>query len=318
MALETTTTSVNDLTNASLTTPFVIKVLSEKGGLWRFAREWNLTANWASPVLSIPVENSYWGSANDDGAGVDNEFNGTEGTDLGNTQITTGAVTCTPGEYGVAHEITMNVTEDSVDAVGFYRSVEENMLLAINLAMTDDFCGLFAGLSNSSGSSGVNLSAANMLAAFQQIRTRATDADALVGILDQQQCNDLEDNLTSASTSMAVFAMAADRIIGAMPSADAGIGPTREVMKFRNTPIIGTGLTDTANTAADVVGAIFVPSTPNNDANGSTTFGMAWKRLPFIDTDKLVYGRSIAIVMTARAGFCEQQNDSGQALITDA
>lgn len=318
MALETTTTSVNDLTNASLTTPFVIKVLSEKGSLWRYCKEFDLTKGWASPVLSIPTENSYWGSANDDGAGVDTEFNGTEGTDLGNTQITTGAVTCTPGEYGVAHEITMNVSEDSVDSVSFYRSVEENMLLAINLAMTDDFLALFAGLSNSSGASGVNLSTANMIAAFQAVRRRCADTDAVIGILDGQQGDDLENDLVSVNAAAAVFALSADRLINAQPTADAGMGASRQIMSFRNAPIFVTGLTDTANAAADVVGAIFCPSTGYNDSTGATTFGMAWKRLPFIDTDKLIYGRSLAIVMTTRAGFCEMQNDSGQALITDA
>ncbi len=296
----------------------MIKVLSEKGGYWKYAREWNLTSGFAAPTLSIPKEESYWGSANDDGAGVDTEFNATEGSDLGNTQITTGAVTCTPGEFGVAHEITMNVTEDSVDAAGFYRSVEENMLLAINLALTDDFLALFASLSNSSGQSGVDLSVANMLAAFQQVRSRATEADAVIGILDTQQGNDLENNLVTTNAAAAVFAMAADRLIGAQPAADAGLGTSRQIMTFRGAPIFQTGLTDTANGGEDVVGAIFCPSTPFNDASGATTFGMAWKRLPFIDTDKLIYGRSIAIVMTCRAGFVEQQNDSGQALITDA
>lgn len=318
MANEITTVSHNDITNASLTAPFIIRALSEKPGLWRFCREWNLTSNWASPVLSIPVENAYWGSAADDGAGVDTEFDLTQGTDIANTAATTGAVTCTPGEYGVAHEVTDNVREDSLSAIDLFGLLEERMLHVISLAMTDDFLALLASLSNSVGSSGVDLTIAQAVAAQQGIRTRGAEADALVYILDNQQALDIETALIATSTSMAVFEAAADRLINYAPAGDNGMGPGRQIMSFRGYPVFATGLTDTANAGADVVGACFCPSTSYNDATGATTFGMAWKRLPSLEMDRIVIGRSTQLVMTARAGFVEQQDGSGTAIITDA
>lgn len=318
MANEITTVSHNDITNASLTAPFIIRALSEKPGFWRFAKEWDLTSGWASPVLSIPVENSFWGTPNDDGAGVDAEFDGTQGTDLGNTAATTGAVTCTPGEYGVALEVTDNVREDSVSAIDLFGMLEERMLHVISLAMTDDFLALPVSLSNSVGTSGVDLTVAQLIAAQQGLRTRGADADAIVYILDNQQVLDIETALSAGNAAAAVFALSADRLINYAPTGDNGMGASRQVMTFRGAPVFSTGLTDTANAAADVVGACFCPSTGYNDSTGSTTFGMAWKRMPSLETDRIVLGRSTQLVMTARAGFVEQQNDSGTAIITDA
>lgn len=319
MANEITTTSHNDITNASLTLPFIIRALTESPDIWFWAKQFDLTAGHASPVLSLPVENSFWGSAADDGAGVDTELDATQGTDLSNTAATTGAVTCTPGEYGVAMEITDNVQEDSVAAIDVFGWIQSRLVFAIQLAMADDFAALFASLSTSVGSSGVNLSIANMVAAFQGIRTSGANADAMVGILDNVQANDLEDALVSTNAAAAVFALSADRLIGYMPGTGPGsVNPGRQVMTFRGAPIFNTGLTDTANAAADVVGAVFCPSTAWNDNSGATTFGMAWKRLPRIETDRIVLGRSTQLVATARAGFCEMQDLSGRAVITDA
>lgn len=317
MANEITTTSHNDITNPSLAIPFVIKALSEKPGLWRFAKEWNLTTAFASPVLSIPVEVSWWGSANDDGASVDTEFDATQASDLSNTAVTTSAVTCTPGEYGVAIEVTYNVGEDSMSAIDLYGMLEERMLHVISLAMTDDFLALFASLSNSVGSSGADWTFAQALAAQQGIRTRGADCDALVYVVDNQQSNDGESFL-SAGGSPANFALAADRLINYAPTSDNGMGPSRHVFSLRGAPVYATGLTDTANSGADVVGACFAPSTSYNDTSGATTFGMAWKRLPLFETDKIILGRSNQLVMSARAGFLEQQDGSGAAIITDA
>lgn len=319
MANEITTTAYNDITNASLTLPFIIRALSESPDIWFHAKQFDLTGDFASPVLSLPVENAFWGTANDDGAGVDTEFDGAQGTDLSNTAATTGAVTCTPGEYGVAMEVTDNVSEDSVSAIDVFGWIQSRLVFAIQLAMADDFAALFASLSQSVGSSGVNISVANMIAAFQGIRTSGANADAMVAILDNQQANDLEDALIATNAAAAVFALSADRLIGYLPGPGAGsVNAARQVMTFRGAPVFNTGLTDTANGGADVVGAVFCPSTAWNDNSGATTFGMAWKRLPRIESDRIILGRSTQLVATARAGFCEMQDLSGRAVITDA
>ena len=318
MADEITTTSHNDMTQATMVAPFIRRALSERGGLWRYCREFNLTINWPAAGISIPTENSFWGSTNDDGAGVDLEFDATQATDLANTAVTTGAVTCTPGEFGVALEVTKNVEEDSVGAIDLYGLLEERMLHAIDLAMVDDLCALFPSVSGSVGTSGLGLSTANLISAFQGLRTSAVDCDAIIGILDGVQATDVENDLVSANAAAAVFALSADRLVGYTPSALAGATASRQFMTFRGAPMISTGLTDTANAGADVVGCVFCPSTAYNDMTGATTFGMAWKRLPTLDTDKIVLGRSVQLVMTARAGFTELQDGSGRNVTTDA
>jgi hypothetical protein len=77
-------------------------------------------------------------------------------------------------------------------------------------------------------------------------------------------------------------------------------------------------MTDLANASADVAGAFFCATSAQNDANGATTFGHVWKRLPRLETDRIVIGRSSLLVTTARWGVAEIQDGSGSAIITDA
>ncbi len=318
MADEITTTSHNDITNPTLAVPYIVRALSEKPGLWRLCKEWNLTGDFAAPAVVIPKEVSFWGSPDDNGTGTDTEFDATQATDLANTAVTTSGVTLTPGEYGVALEVAKNVEEDSLSAIDLYGLLEERMLHVISLAMTFDFLALFPSLSNSVGVSGTDFTVAQGIAAQRNLRTRGADADAVVYVGENQQANDIEDALVTQNAAVAVFAMAADRLIGYQPTADHGMGASRQVMTFRNAPFFTSGLCSTANSAADVVGACFCPSTAYNDASGATTFGMAWKRLPMLETDKIVLGRSTQLVMSARAGFAELQDGSGSGITTDA
>ncbi len=317
MANEITTTTFDDLTHSSLVQPVIIRALTEKPGLWRFCREFNIVDQ-STNAAKLPTETSYWGSANDDGASVDTEFNATEATSLGNTAFSTGAVTCTAAEYGVAHALTDNVAEDSVRGIDIMDLIKGRMLFVHMLAWEDDYLAMFASLSNSVGSSGVDLTVAQMIAAQQGLRTRGVEADALAYVLDNQQASDLEAALSAGSTSAAIFALSADRLIGYAPSADNGMGASRNVMSFRGLPVFTTGLTDTANAAADVVGACIAPSTAFNDGSGATTHCMAWKRLPYFETQRQAKLRATDLVMTARLGFAELQDGAGTAIITDA
>lgn len=318
MANEITTTSHNDITNPTLAVPYIVRCLSEKPGLWRFCKEWNLTGDFAAPAMVVPKEVSFWGSPDDNGTGTDTEFDATEATDLSNTAVTTSGVTCTPGEYGVALEVTKNVEEDSMTALDLYGLLEERMLHVISLAMTFDFLALFASISNTVGVSGADFTLAQAIAAQRNIRTRGADADAVVYIGETQQSNDIEDQLIATDAAAAVFALSADRLINYAPTADNGLGASRQVMTLRGAPFFVSGLCSTADSGANVVGACLCPSTSYNDASGATSFGMAWKRLPLLETDKIVLGRSTQLVMSARAGFVELQDGSATGIVTDA
>jgi len=316
MANEITTTTLDDLTNATLVEATIIYALSEQPGLYKMCREFNLIGK---PTLAakIPTETSWWGSANDDGVGVDTEFDATQATALSNTAVSTGSVTCTPTEYGVAHAITDNVAEDSVP-IDFVTGQAMRMLHVLSLAMEDDFLALLVSLSNSVGTSGVDLTIAQAISAQQGLRVRGVVADALAYIMDNQQVSDLEAALMATNAAAAIFALSADRLINYAPTADNGMGSTRQVGQLRGVPVFATGLTDTANAGADVVGACLCPSTAANDAIGSTTFGQAWKRLPRFETQRQAKLRANDLVMTARTGFVELQDGSGTSIVTDA
>lgn len=317
MANEITTSTFDDLTHASLVQPVIIRALTEKPGLFRFCREFNIVDQ-STNAAKLPTETSYWGSANDDGAGVDTEFDATQASSLSNTAFSTGSVTCTAAEYGVAHALTDNVAEDSVRGIDVMDIIKGRMLFVHMLAWEDDYLAQYANLSNSVGSTGVDLSIANMVAAQQGLRTRGVEADALAYVLDNQQVTDIETGLSAANAAAAIFALSADRLIGYAPAADHGMGASRQVMTFRGIPVFSTGLTDTANAAADVVGACIAPSTAFNDGTGATTHCVAWKRLPYFETQRQAKLRATDLVMTARLGFAELQDGAGTAIITDA
>lgn len=318
MANEISTSTYDDLTYTAAIAPIVIAALSEKAGLWRTSREFNLI-DAPSAAQKIPTETPWWGTANDDGAGVDTEFDGSQLVDVSNTSASTGSVTISAGEYVVGQEITDYVLEDSIRGIDLFMLLRDKHIFAIDLAMTDDFCALFAGLSNSVGSSGSNLTVAQAISAQQGLRIRGAESDTTMYVLDNQQSLDIETDLMSTNAAAAVLALSADRLIGYAPTPDHGMGASRVIMRLRgNLPVVATGLTDTANAGADVVGACYCASSATNDAGGATTFGHVWKRLPRLETDRIVAGRSTLMVTSARWGCGELQDGSGGAIITDA
>lgn len=231
--------------------------------------------------------------------------------------MSSGNVTLTCAEYGVALQVTDNVGEDSADGLDLMMRFEQRMLHVLSLALEDDFLALFASLSNTVGTTTVDPTVAQILASLQGLRTRGVIADSSVMVLDNVQAVDVEGLFVAGSTSAAVFALAADRILNWQPTADNGL-INRQMSTFRGTPVFTSGLTDTANAGADVVGASFTPSTAYNDASGHTTFGMGWKRMPTFETQRQAKSRATDLVMTLRAGFVELLDGSGTAIITDA
>lgn len=306
---------MNDVVHSSLIEPYMIAALSEVPGQYLHAKEFDLR-NKSSNAITLPTETSWWGSPNDDGTGVDTEFGATEGTDLSNTQVSTGVVTLTCAEYGVALEVTDTLQEDAVEGIDLLNMLDSRMAHVLSLALEKDFLDLFLSLSNTVGSTGVDLTLANMLAAQVGIRVRGANADALVYTLDNDAAGHVESAFTATSTSAASYAQAADRILSYQPAGGHGL-TNRMIAGFRGFPVFTTGLSSTLNTAADVISACYVPSSAYNDAVGHVTFGMGWKRLPRFEADRTAIGRANILVMTCRAGFVEMQDGSGTGIVAD-
>lgn len=317
MALEITTTSLADLTHGYLIQPTIILALSENPGFIRFCREFNIIEQ-KTNTAQIPSENAYWGTPNDRGAGVATAFNATQATALANTPYTSSHVTCTAVEYGVAHSLVDNVTEDSVDGIDLMNLFTGRMLHVLQLAMDDDYIALWASASNFVGTSGQPPTIAQMLSAQQGLRTRGVVADAMAYVLDNITSNYLESVLVGTSTNIASYAMAADRLINYAPTPDNGMNATRHVMNFRGIPTYTSGLTDTANAGVDAVSACLCPSTAANDASGASSHAMVWKRMPRFETQRQAKLRATDLVMTARAGFSKLQDGATTAIITKA
>ena len=315
MANETTTTTANDITYSAVIEPVLMAVAADVAEFMPMAREFNII-NRPSNAVDVPRPQTNWGTPPDDGAGVDTEYDATQATSLSNTSWGTDKVTGTATEYGALFEITDNVIEDSVDGIDVLNAVESHMMTALVMAINDDFCALFAGLANSVGTSGVDATVANFLAAQVGIRTRGWKApDGVVYVIDNQQADDIEAQLISTNAAQAVFASAADRLLGYAPAANQGL-TNGMIMSFRNYPVWATGLTDTANAGADVVGACFTPAGPGN--NPSATFGLVWKRLFRLEFDRDIAKRTTKAVLTARCAPFELTDPSGTKIVTDA
>ena len=67
MSNESTTTSLAALTHPSLVQPVLIKALSEKSGLYRYARQFDLRMQ-ATAAAKIPIQTAWWGTPADHGA----------------------------------------------------------------------------------------------------------------------------------------------------------------------------------------------------------------------------------------------------------
>lgn len=318
MANETTTTTLATLTNATLVEPVIILALQETPGLYRFCREFSAIGKPTS-ALKIANQTSYWGSVNDHGGGTDTEFDATQASALANTAVSSGSVTLTATEYGIAHSLTDNVGEDSVlQGTELMDLFTGQMLAVLGMAMDYDYISLYSGLSNNVGTSGQALTVAQMISAHQGLMTRSAETDAQTFVLDNKQIVNVEAALIATSTSAAAYALSADRLIGYAPAPGYGASPSRKVMTFRGADVFKSGLTSTANGAVDVVGACISPSTSLNDKTGATTHGMVWKRLPRFETQRQAKSRANDLVMTCRAGFVELQDGSGTSITTIA
>lgn len=321
MTLETTTTSLAALTHASLVQPVLISALTEKSGLYRYARQFDLRGQ-STFAAKIPIQTSWWGTPADHGAAVDSELNATEGQALGNTQQSASSVTITATEFGVQFSVTDHVAEGSVSGIDIMGAITGSMLTAMLLAWESDYLAQAPNLSNSVGASNTAATIAIMVAAQTGCRTRGVDADAGAYILDNIAGNAVETAFTATSTSAAVYALSADRILAWNPAMDNGMGSNRQIASFRGYPVTTTGMTTTANAGVDANSMFVCPSTAYNDASGATTHGMAVKRLPRLRSDAssatAIGARSTIMVMDSMVGFGEIQDGAGTYILAKA
>jgi hypothetical protein len=308
----TTATSLTELINTEHISDFIGDCLGNFKNPSQFFLPINITngastvsqTRWVSDVGTVP----------EDGAAVDTEFDATEATDLAANELETTDATFSVVEYGLLREPSDTAMEDATLIT--VQDIVSNAMAILMDAMNDDACALFASLSNSSGATGVDLSVANVNDALYALARRGAKGE-LVGILDNIQAEDFQNALEAGSTSMAVYAGAADRLMGVSGSPDAGRNVDGYRLTYKGVPFYSQGLTDTANTGADVVGAIFVRGDIPAQ-RGMATYGQASRRPFRVATQRDESARCTELVFTARWGCGEIFDGTGQKLVTDA
>ena len=314
MAASTTSTA-NDILYAAVIEQSWLDYAADWVVAQQFFRPYSLVGK-PSNALDIPVSATNMGTVGDGGGGVDTEFDGTQATDLSATTWSTDKVTATCAEYALMRTLTDNIGEDSVAGLDIMNVVLSDAARILMTALEDDAVALFASLSNSVGSTGSDITLAQAIAAQVNIRKRGFRApDGVVYVLDEQQVDDLEAILIATSTSMVSYGASAEKLIGVDSTANNGMG-NGHVFNLRQSPVFSSGLTDTANTGADVVGACFVPYSEANAPH--TTFALVDKRPFRMEMQRDASLRANEIVFTMRKAVAEIRDGSGTAIITDA
>ena len=310
----TTTTTLNDVVYSYFIEAAYLDYAHDWVVLTPLMRHFSLVGKPAN-VLQIPRFQNVMGTVGDTGTGVDTEFDATEGTDLSSTAISTDNVQITCAEYGLHIALTDNVAEDAVTGADISNHVQ-NAARVLTTAVEDSALALFASLSTSVGSSGVDLTIAQAIAAADGIRERGCRApDGLSYVFDDTAYNDLRDACIATGSSWAVFPGTADRMLNVGPGMNNGLG-NGLVMMFRGFPCYATGLTDTANAGADVVSACFAHTGPGNDP--LATFGHCVKRAFRLETQRDASLRADELIFTTRIGVGEITDLSGTKIVTDA
>ncbi len=216
-------------------------------------------------------------------------------------ETTQNSVNC--AEVGVRRDITYAALEETIIGARLFDFVTRDAGLLLGLALEDDICALYPSLATSVGTSGSNLTIANMVEAQAAVRQNGKWGN-MVFILDDQQALDYQ-SAQAASTSTTISGwMTANTQAGS-----AYLGT------FMNSEVWQTGLCDTANTGANVVGACFVRGdTDPMDA----CFGAAMTRDIQTKVFEDVVARDFKVVTTAKWGVAEVADLSGVKIVTDA
>jgi len=290
MANEVTTTTLTELVNSEYINPAILE----------YAHDY---------VVCAPFLN--WqdlrGKATNSGAFtkwvLDAVSAGTEGTALSNEVLETTDVVITGSEIGVLRSVTDDSVQETVIGAQIFDFLVKDSGVLMGISLDNDICALFPSLSTSVGTTAINLSLANMVEAQAQVRINKMRGE-LVYILDDQQASDYQ-AAQAAATSTTV-----NSFFQVSPGIDSGFLGT-----FMGQEVYQTGLCDTANAGADVVGACFIRG---DRSPQQAAFGGVITRDVTTELDRDAPGRQTRFVATAKWGVGEISDLSGTAIITDA
>ncbi len=314
MANETTTTTANDVIHSEAIQSAALATSWDWMGIERHCKPRNMQGESTATAQFWRAQNP--GTVGDGGTGFDTEFDASEASDVSNTAYSTDQVQVGVSEYAIMRTITDQLLEDNVQGDQFANVVVDQSVTIIMTAFEDDLAALLGNFSNTAGSTGVDLSLANLDTCIVGIRNRGVRApDGLVFWLNDAAASDFESAVTSTNSAAAIYANAADRFLRLQPNANNGLTDGM-IGSYKGYPIHQTTLSDTANLGADVESACFVPYTAANDA--WSALAVTTKRPVRIEPERDASLRATEYVVSMRKGSGEINDDAGQTLITDA
>jgi hypothetical protein len=308
----TTATSLTELIQTEYINDFIADYLGNFKNPSQFFLPVNINngastvsqARWVSDVGTVP----------EDGAAVDTEFDATEATDLTANELETTDSTFSVSEYGLLRQPSWTALEDATLLTT--QDIVANAIGILMDAMNDDACTLFAALSASVGTSGTDCRVSDVNDAIYNLTRRGVKGQP-VAVFDYQALEDFQGALEAASTNIATYAGAADRLQRVQGSPDNGMNAEGYTLSYKGIEFYKQGLTDTANTGADVVSAMFIRGDIPAQ-RGQATFGQASRRPFTISTQDQVASRTTQLVFHARWGCGAINGQTGVKVVTDA
>lgn len=314
MANETTLTTLTELVHSEWINPFILSYAQNYKNPSQFLLK--MDPQNGSTTVSAPRWVSDEGDVNDEGAAVDTEYDATEATDLSNTALETLDETFSISEYGLLRTVTDHVFESAQSAASVLASLTPQSASILMAAGNQTACALFASFTNQSGdTSNDPLTIAFIDDAIYDLAERGVTGE-LVGILHHDQVRDFMNALQATSTSVTTYAGAADRQMAMDPSPDQGRNVDGFALRYKGINFYRNGLVSTANTAANVVGAIFARGDIPAQAD-MAAIGQGSLRDFRVETERNASLRATEFVFTMRWGCGIVNNAHGQEVISD-
>jgi hypothetical protein len=314
MALETTLTTLTELVHSEWINPFILSYAENYKNPSQFLLRMD-PAN-GSTTVSAPRWVSDEGDVNDEGAAVDTEYDASEATDLSNTALETLDETFTISEYGLMRTVTDHVVESAQSAASVLATLVPNAASTLMAAGNQTACALFSSFTNQSGDTTADpLTIAFIDDALYDLAERGVTGE-LVGILHHDQVRDYFNAMQAISTSGAHYQGTADRQMAADASPDQGRNVDGWSFRYKGVDFYRNGLCATANTAANVIGAVFARGDIPAQAD-MAAIGQGSLREFRVETQRDASLRATEFVFTMRWGCGIVNNAHGQEIISD-
>ena len=314
MALETTLTTLTELVHSEWINPFILSYAENYKNPSQFLLRMDPTNG--STTVSAPRWVSDEGDVADEGAAVDSEYDATEATDLGNTALETLDETFSISEYGLMRTVTDHVIESAQSAASVMATLVPNAASTLMAAGNQTACALFSSFTNQSGDTSADpLTIAFVDDAIYDLAERGVTGE-LVGILHHDQVRHYMDAIQATSTNVASYGAAADRQMAAQTSSDQGRNVEGLAFSYKGVPFYRNGLCATANTAANVIGAVFCRGDIPAQAD-MAAIGQGSLREFRVETQRDASLRATEFVFTMRWGCGIVNNAHGQEVISD-